>query len=174
MILCCGEALIDFVPLENGNGYQPFPGGSIFNIAVGLGRLETPVSMFTKLSTDFFGQMLVDKLIENGVDLQFLRRADGPTTLAFVSLPHEGAYEPEYVFYSSQATDRSLEISDLPAKLASDICALHFGSISLLLEPGASTLERLLQRETKTRNHFFGSKCASNFNTGSRNIPPPI
>ncbi len=151
MILCCGEALIDFVPLESGTGYRPFPGGSIFNIAVGLGRLQTPVGMFTKISTDFFGQMLVDYLVENNVDTSYLLRADGPTTLAFVSLPRGSNYEPQYLFYANQATDRSLEQADLPVRLPDEITVLHFGSISLLLEPGASSLETLMRRESGRR-----------------------
>jgi fructokinase len=151
MILCCGEALIDFVPIEDGRGYRPYPGGSIYNIAVGLGRLETPVGLFTKISTDFFGQLLVDYLIENYVDTGSLLRAEGPTTLAFVSLPGEGVYEPQYVFYANQTTDRCLALDDLPSRLPDEINALHFGSISLLLEPGASTLEALMQRESGER-----------------------
>ena len=59
MILCCGEALIDFVPLADVGGYMPCPGGSVYNVAVGLGRLETPVGFFCKVSTDFFGDQLL-------------------------------------------------------------------------------------------------------------------
>ena len=36
MIICCGEALIDFVPQQGKGLYQPCPGGTVFNIAVGL------------------------------------------------------------------------------------------------------------------------------------------
>ena len=43
MILCCGEALIDFVPLAGARAYAPHAGGSVFNIAVGLGRLDAAV-----------------------------------------------------------------------------------------------------------------------------------
>ena len=151
MILCCGEALIDFVPMEGGLGYRPFPGGSIFNIAIGLSRLGTPAGLFTKLSTDYFGQLLVDTLVKNGVQTGRLLRADGPTTLAFVSLPGEGVYEPQYLFYDSLATDRSLLPADLPESLPEEVEALHFGSISLVLEPGASTLEALMKQESKQR-----------------------
>jgi fructokinase len=151
MILCCGEALIDFVPLEGGIGYRPLPGGSIFNIAIGLGRLNTPVGMFTKISTDFFGQLLVDYLHENGVSTKYLLREDGPTTLAFVSLPGEGKYEPKYVFYANQATDRSLTSEEIPQVLPEEIVGLHFGSISLVLEPGATALETWMQRERRNR-----------------------
>src|SRR5438034_659180 len=61
MIVCCGEALIDFLPRQTTEGdlaYQPMNGGSIFNTAIGLGRLDNPTGFFTGLSTDFFGDML--------------------------------------------------------------------------------------------------------------------
>lgn len=148
MILCCGESLIDFVPLEGGQGYRPFPGGSIYNIAVALGRLQAPVGFLGRISTDFFGDLLADYLVKNGVKLDFTQRADGPTTLAFVSLPGQSE-EPRYVFYAAEAVDRSLQVADLPAQLPADIQALHFGSISLVLEPGASTLETLMRRESR-------------------------
>jgi fructokinase len=151
VILCCGEALIDFVPLEGAQGYRPCPGGSIFNIAVGLGRLQTPVGFFSRLSTDFFGDLLANYLVENGVSAEFILRASGPTTLAFVSLPDGRHTEPRYVFYASDAVDRSLQLADLPLSLPENVQALHFGSISLVLEPGASTLEAFMRGESGRR-----------------------
>jgi fructokinase len=150
LILCCGEALIDFVPLEGVRGYQPCPGGSVFNIAVGLGRLQAPVGFFCKVSTDFFGELLVRSLLENSVRVDYVIRKAGPTTLAFVSLPDEGV-EPQYVFYANGAVDRMLELEDLPARLPDEVDVLHFGSISLVQEPGASSYERLMQRESGRR-----------------------
>ncbi len=137
--------------LEGVQGYQPCPGGSIFNIAVGLGRLGTPVGFFSSLSTDFFGDQLANYLVENGVSTDFTLRASGPTTLAFVSLPDGRHTEPRYVFYANDAVDRSLKLADLPAELPKQVQALHFGSISLVLEPGASTLEALMRRESGQR-----------------------
>ena len=150
MILCCGEALIDFVPLPGMRAYGPYPGGSVFNIAVGLGRLQAPVGFFCRLSTDFFGDMLVETLAENGVDTALCPRSNDPTTLAFVSLPGDEGEEPRYMFYANDSADRLLVESMLP-DLAPEIRALHFGSISLVMEPGASALERLMQRESGRR-----------------------
>ena len=89
MILCCGEALIDFLPRTSKEGapvYQPFCGGSIFNTAVALSRLGVPTGLFTGLSTDFFGDMLSDGLKASGVKLDYVKRWDKPSTLAFVKL----------------------------------------------------------------------------------------
>jgi fructokinase len=150
MILCCGEALIDFVPLPEMRAYSPCPGGSVFNIAIGLGRLQAPVGFFCRISTDYFGDLLLDTLVENGVDTALCPRSDDPTTLAFVSLPGDEGEEPRYMFYANDSADRLLTDSMLP-DLAPEIKALHFGSISLVMEPGATALESLMQRESGRR-----------------------
>ena len=49
MIVCCGEAVIDFLPRKTAAGaaaYQPFNGGSIFNTAIALSRLGIPTGFF--------------------------------------------------------------------------------------------------------------------------------
>jgi len=150
MILCCGEALIDFVPLPEVRAYSPYPGGSVFNIAVGLGRLQAPVGFFCRLSTDYFGDLLIDYLQENGVQTDLCPRSDDPTTLAFVSLPGAEEEEPRYMFYANGSVDRNLTDESLP-QLAPEIKALHFGSISLVMEPGATALETLMARESGRR-----------------------
>jgi fructokinase len=151
LIICCGEALIDFIPMPGGLSYRPCPGGSILNIAVGLGRLQVPVSLLSRLSTDMFGDLLAEYLEKNNVSLEYCPRVKGQTTLAFVSLPSEAAQEPQFAFYANGGVDRSLTINDLPVRFGTEVEALHFGSISLLLEPGASALEDLMKRESRQR-----------------------
>ena len=152
MILCCGEALIDFVPFSGENAYRPCPGGSIYNIAVGLGRLEIPVSFFSKISKDFFGDILLEYLVENDVETNYCPRSSASTTLAFVSLSNDEADdEPQYAFYATNSADRSLTESELPPHISRNVEALHFGSISLAMEPGATSLETLMRRESGNR-----------------------
>lgn len=150
MILCCGEALIDFVPLPDVRAYSPCPGGSVYNVAVALGRLNRPVSFFCKMSTDYFGDLLVNYLVENRVNVDLCIRDDDPTTLAFVSLPNETETEPQFMFYANGSADRLLTVDELP-ELADNMRVLHFGSISLVMEPGATALEAFLMRESGKR-----------------------
>ena len=51
MILVCGEALIDLVPVSAGDepAYVARAGGSSFNVAMGLGRLRVPVGFLGRL-----------------------------------------------------------------------------------------------------------------------------
>jgi fructokinase len=148
MILVCGEALIDMVPLPASPeqpAYVAKGGGSLFNVAMGLGRLEVPVAFFGRLSRDPFGRMMRRQLGDDGVDLRFALDGDEPSTLAIVFL--EAGAEPVYTFHDEGAADRMLRVEDVPATLPDAVRALHFGSISLLREPAASAYETLMRRE---------------------------
>ncbi len=150
MIVCCGEALIDMLPRTSAEGalvYQPFNGGSIFNTAVALGRLGMKTGFFTGLSTDFFGDGLKAGLQASHVSLKYIKVWDKPSTLAFVKLDNGHA---RYSFFDDNSASRMMTKKDLP-KLGLDVVAMHFGSLSLIPEPGGSTLEALMKREMKKR-----------------------
>ncbi|MCA0433833.1 MAG: carbohydrate kinase [Proteobacteria bacterium] len=150
MILCCGEALIDFLPRQGPDGatvYQPFGGGSVYNTAIALGRLAVPTGLFCGLSTDFFGDQLRQSLSDSGVVLKFTRTKPHHTTLAFVKLENGQA---RYSFIDDASAGRNLTKADLP-KLPAAVAALHFGSISLIPEPCGGTYEALMKREMKKR-----------------------
>ena len=150
MIVCCGEALIDFLPRKTADGalaYQPFCGGSVFNTAIALGRLGVPTGFFNGISTDFFGDMLKEGLAASKVDLRYTKVWEKPSTLAFVKLTNGHA---RYSFFDDNSAGRMLTKKDLP-KLEKKVEALHFGSISLIPEPGGATLEALMKREAKAR-----------------------
>lgn len=150
MIVCCGEAVIDMLPRISKEGaavYQPFNGGSLYNTAIALGRLGIITGFFSGISTDFFGDSQVAGLKASNVDLKYAKIWDKPSTLAFVKLDNGQA---RYSFFDDNSAGRMLTKTDLP-KLAADVNALHFGSFSLISEPGASTLEALLMREAENR-----------------------
>ena len=110
MILCCGEALIDMVP--EGGLFRPLPGGSVYNTAVGLGRLGARTGFLWPISRDPFGAMLLGPLEEAGVATDLCPRVDRPTTLAFVTLT-DG--EARYDFYDEGTAGRMFSPEDLPA-----------------------------------------------------------
>ena len=148
-VVVAGDALIDLTPTRTVRGhlaYEPHPGGSCFNVAVGLGRLGIPTAFLARLSSDAFGQMLRAQLADSGVQLDYVVDTDDLTTLAAVHLTRG---QPTYSFHAENAADRGL----LPEHLRplSAGAALHLGSIALMLEPVASTLEWLLLRESGSR-----------------------
>ncbi|NVN04913.1 carbohydrate kinase [Asaia spathodeae] len=144
-VLCLGEAVIDFIPVqaEGGAAYRPCLGGSSYNVARALGRLGVPTEYGCAVSTDLFGDQFVAGLKESRVGQRFLQRLEAPSTLGFVSLDQA---EPVYAFYDEGAADRICEA--MPSDLAlAGVGALHFGSIALIREPTASAYETLFLRE---------------------------
>jgi len=150
VIVSCGEALIDFVPREGGElAYVPCVGGSPYNLAIAASRLGMKTGFLGKISNDFFGNLLFNRLAAEGVDTNLIRRSDRLTTLAFVGV--EQGKEPRYAFYTKDSADRNLLEIDLPESLPNEVECLEFGSISILLEPGAQTIKNLIRREVRRR-----------------------
>ena len=163
MILSVGESLIDFIPMESVDGlevFRPVPGGSPYNTVIAIARLGVPAAFFSRMSNDMFGIQLMENLESNGVDTSYVQRTDDPTTLAFVRHGDEG---PKYAFFANGSADRGLTIGEVPAKLPESIRCIQIGSISLTLEPGASSIEAFVRRE-----------AGSNFISLDPNIRPSL
>jgi len=151
VILVAGEALIDFFPTSCGKekAFVYRPGGSPYNVAIGLGRLKVPVAFLGCLSGDLFGQLLLSNLKENGVSLDYVIKVGKPTALSFVQLGESG--EPEFYFYGQDTADTSLTYNHIPDHLDQGICALHLGSLAMVREPSGSVLTELMEREHSQR-----------------------
>ncbi|MYV55882.1 carbohydrate kinase [Streptomyces sp. SID3212] len=152
MIVVAGEALIDLVPQhaagDRTDTTTPAPllprlGGGPFNTAVALGRLGSPAAFCSRVSTDVFGDMLMEGLRASGVDTSLVQRGPEPTTLAVAALGPDGS--AGFGFYAEGSADRLFE---LPPSLPPEVRALALGTCSLVLEPGASAYEALLRRES--------------------------
>ena len=159
MIAVVGEALVDLVADSDGRTFRAYPGGSPANVAVGLARLDVPVTMLARLATDTFGQQLRDHLRDNGVDLTNAVSATEPSTLAVVTLDHSGA--ASYDFWIRGTSDWQWTPGELPLPVPSDLVAVHTGSLVAALEPGATVLEAWLRtvRETGKVAVCFDPNC---------------
>jgi fructokinase len=147
MLVVCGEALMDvFVAGETATGValDARVGGSPFNVAVGLARLAQPVAFFGALSGGPLGDRLLRSLTEEGVNTSCTVRTDAPTTLGLVGLDAAGV--PAYSFYGEGGADRQLPPSAL-ASIPASARAFNFGSYATVVEPIASTLRALVERE---------------------------
>ena len=146
MIVHAGEALIDFLPTlpqRRVPHLAPVCGGSPFNTTIATARLGVPNAFLAALSRDFYGDLLVETLGEEGVSLDLVVRSGQPTTLAFVSKNERG--DARYAFYTTATADSSLAERDLP-KLPEAINALQIGSLSLLFDPAGETILSTAER----------------------------
>lgn len=146
MILACGEALIDMLPRESTKGetaFAPYPGGAVFNTAIGLGLLGIETQFLCGMSSDFLGDILRDGLDAAGVDHSPSPKLVAPCTVAFVKLVDGQA---TYAFYDENSAMRTLTVAP-----AIDANALFFGGISLVGDGCGDTFEALMLREAPAR-----------------------
>jgi hypothetical protein len=93
-----GEALIDMVQFGAPGEYRARPGGSPFNVAVGLARLGHRTALMARLAENTFGRMLRAHAAAEGIDLTVSPHAAEPTTLALVSMDTEGRADYDFYF----------------------------------------------------------------------------
>jgi fructokinase len=96
------------------------------------------------LSRDFLGERLLRALFDEGVDTASIARVDAPTTLGLVGTDARGV--PSYAFYGEGGADRELGV-DAIGSLPTTVDAVNLGSFSTVVEPIASTLRTLVERE---------------------------
>nr|BFF01339.1 carbohydrate kinase [Streptoalloteichus tenebrarius] len=102
-----------------------------------------PTRFLSRISTDAFGEALLDRLRLSDVDTSLVQRGAEPTTLAVVGLAEDGS--ARYSFHVEGTADRL--VAD-PGPLPDDVRAVSLGTLSLVLEPGASAYEAVLRRES--------------------------
>ena len=137
MIVVGGEARVDLV-IDPDGAVTAKLGGGPFNVARAIGRLESRVAFLGALSTDRFGTLLCGQLLADTVDDSLVQFTELPTTLASAELDEGGA--ATYHFYLSQTAAPNLYPLPLPA----DMTILHVGTLGMVLEPMATTLEAVV------------------------------
>ncbi|KMK18571.1 hypothetical protein ABW09_08320 [Pluralibacter gergoviae] len=129
-----GDAVVDLLPAEGGL-LQPCPGGAPANVAVGIARLGGESAFIGRVGGDPFGQMLMQTLAAEGVDVRYMIRDEQRrTSTVLVALGDEG--ERTFTFMVRPGADLFLSAQDLPPFAAGSW--LHFCSIALSAEPSRS------------------------------------
>jgi fructokinase len=141
VIAVIGEALIDLVVDEAGEVVAR-PGGGPFNTARTLGRLGAETTFLGRLSGDRFGRTLRARLGADGVTLGVPTLAGRLSTLAVADREPDGTVS--YGFYLKGTAAAALEYPVLAAALPARVTAVHVGTLSLVMEPIASAIERLV------------------------------
>jgi fructokinase len=150
-VLVGGEALYDLISTNPGAGlggtkaFEKRAGGSPFNIAVGVRRLDTPAAFVGKIGDDQFGDALVQFLKNEQIDVDLIVREPGTkTTLAFVAV--DAAGKVDFRFYRDNAADISLHTAELKVFDPRKFSLYHCGGIVLAEEPAASAYSSIVDR----------------------------
>ncbi len=135
-LIAIGEALIDFIPDKSGcefyevTGFAPVVGGAPANVCGAFSKLGGKSRIITQLGNDPFGDKIIRRLQEAGIDTSCISLTDkANTALAFVSLSKDG--NRTFSFYRKPSADMLLEKDSIEKKWFDDCYAIHFCSVSL-------------------------------------------
>jgi fructokinase len=161
MLLSCGDALIDFLPVKSVDGRDaivPVAGGSCLNIAVGMARLGVQAGFVGGISSDMLGRIVADHALASGVGLAYATRSDRQCTLAFV---RSVAGEPQYAFYDEGSASRNwiYRSGSIPF---GEVDAIHLGSTTLVSEAGAAQALAVVREAKGSATVSFDPNCRPN------------
>ncbi|CAM5241388.1 carbohydrate kinase family protein [Rhodanobacter lindaniclasticus] len=149
-ILCFGEALIDLhASGVDARGFAasfvPFAGGAPANVAVATARLGGSARFAGMLSTDRFGDFLLDSLQRAGVGTaDVVRTPAAPTALALVTL--DAAGERSFSFHRERTADLQFHAADFRAGAFDDVAVFHVCSNCLTEAAIAAATTEGMQR----------------------------
>lgn len=135
-----GEAIVDLLPAGQPRTFQAVPGGSPYNVAVGLARLGHHATLMARLADTAFGRILRDHAQAEGIDLHAAPQAVEPATLAVVSL--DASARASYDFYLDGTADWQWTAEET-GRAPDAAAVLHFGSIASWTAPGDARILEL-------------------------------
>ena len=124
---------------------EAHPGGSPFNVAIGVTRLGGRAALLTGMSRSTLGEHLVRTLKRESVSTEYLVRSGKRTTLSIVGVDNLG--QPDYEFYGLGSADCNVTAELIPA-IGPEISGLHFGSYSIAVQPIADAFANLAKTVT--------------------------
>ena len=130
-----GEALTDFIR-DDANHWHSVAGGSCWNVARVGARLGVETGFAGTVSSDVFGDELMQKSVEAGLDKRFIQQVAHPPFLAMVVAKQP----PQYFFVGESSADLAFDPANLPTGWLDAAEIVHFGSLGVVREPLAARL----------------------------------
>ena len=113
-VIGIGETILDILFKDN-QPMKAVPGGSVFNSIISLGRMGASVIFVSEVGCDRVGDIVVDSLVDSGVDASYIYRYDdakSPVSLAFLDKNNDA----EYIFHKgAPATHLDIEFPNIEA-----------------------------------------------------------
>jgi fructokinase len=141
-ILCVGEVLIDFIGhqkdvlINNTRDYHRYLGGSPTNVAMNAARLGLSSRMVATVGNDGFGEYIVERLNQVGVNTDFIYKINNsPTSVIFISRSQE---TPDFIPY--READYHISENQIPTELLNHTRIFHTTCFALSRNPAQITI----------------------------------
>lgn len=135
MIVCIGESLIDVVDGEN------HVGGCPLNVALAASRLGASVALFSKISQDSMGRLILETLIDNCVMFDPpMCSSPLPTLKGHAVVDGKGCASYKFDWVDSAAVSFSQKELENAFSVMTDIDFVMTGSLGTVLPPGCNEI----------------------------------
>lgn len=141
-VICAGEILIDFighqreVAIHETRDYHRYLGGSPTNVAMNLARLGLSVKLAATVGHDGFGEYIMEKLKDNGVQTDLVRVDKSvPTSVIFVS---KTIGTPDFIAYRN--ADTQILHTQIPNTQFAEAALFHTTAFALSKNPAQQTI----------------------------------
>ncbi|MFS2134916.1 carbohydrate kinase family protein [Duganella sp. Dugasp56] len=143
LFVAAGEALTDMIVRDAAQTkWLSQVGGSTWNVARTMAKLDVPTAFAGAISNDVFGDALWRASEAARLDLRFLQRSDKSPLLAIVHRTDP----PAYFFVGDDSADLQFDAAALPQGWRAHCKWVHFGGISLARRPLADKLVALAEQ----------------------------
>jgi 2-dehydro-3-deoxygluconokinase len=141
-VLTVGETMALLDPVEDGqldlgDLLRLRIAGAESNFAVGLARLGVGVRWVSRLGNDRFGDLVIETLAREGVDVEFVRRDEARTGL-FVKWRVGG--QSSVTYYRAGSAASRLAPGDVPDAALQGVRLVHLTGITMALSESARAL----------------------------------
>jgi 2-dehydro-3-deoxygluconokinase len=147
-VLTVGETMALLDPLEDGSTYRLRIGGAESNVAVALTRLGVDVTWVSRLGADPFGDLIVETLTGEGVDVR-VRRDPARSTGVYFKSRQGGTTRMHY--YRAGSAAAQLGPPDVPDDLLEGVSLVHLTGITTALGDSPRALVHDLARRARDR-----------------------
>jgi len=153
-VICLGEVLIDQiaedigVPYDQVSSWKPYFGGALANVACGLAKLGTPVSLISCIGQDAAGNDLLKQLGAAGVETSGVQVHPQSTTRE-VYVTRDAHGDRSFARFNGDANtvfaDTLMSAEHLPEHLFSDAKFLVLGTLGLANPQTSRAIGRALK-----------------------------
>jgi 2-dehydro-3-deoxygluconokinase len=137
-------------PLTYGCSLTLRMAGAESNVAIGLARLGVPVCWISRLGADPIGDLILERVAAEGVDVGLVARDAGAPTGLFYKVRSDGATSVHYSRRGSAAS--RLAPADVPDAALDDVALVHLTGITMALSDSAAELVVDLAQRARARS----------------------
>lgn len=145
-IISIGEALIDYIPIDNDvcGRYLSSVGGAPLNVAVGLAKMGGKAAFIGRVGDDSLGKAITKELNKYGVCCSLVQYDRTKHTTITICMPQNSDMQ-RYIIYRDNSADIALDFNTIGETIFQNTHFLHIGALLNINQFSAQKMFNLIK-----------------------------